>query len=91
MCMCGFEQRAPLQPGVSRKPFRLPSSRWVSMNWKVSCAKLHGVGMAAAMRVRQRQQHAGMVVGVFRGVGDAAVGVQRAHPAAAIRPPVFRR
>ena len=39
--------------------------------------------VAAAMRMRQRQKHAGMVVGVLDRIGDAAVDVQRAHPAAA--------
>ena len=40
------------------------------------------VRVAAQMRPRQRQQHAGVVVGILKGIGDAAVDIQRAHPAA---------
>ena len=43
------------------------------------------VRVAAPMRVGERQQHAGMVVGVLGRIGDAAVHIERAHPAAAVR------
>lgn len=43
------------------------------------------VGMAARMSMGERQQHAGVIIGVFRSIGDRSVGVQRAHPAAGIR------
>ena len=33
-------------------------------------------------RMRQCQEHAGMVVGVLDRIGDRAVDVERAHPAA---------
>ena len=42
------------------------------------------IGIAGEMRVRQRQQHAGMVVGVLDRIGDRAVDIERAHPAAAV-------
>ena len=53
-------------------------------------AEPHGVGIAAAMRMRQRQQHAGMVVGVLGGVEDRAVDVEGARPAAALGAAVLR-
>ena len=51
------------------------SSRCVSRKAKVSSPSGSASGIADTMRMRQRQQHAGMVVGILGGVGDRAVDI----------------
>ena len=52
--------------------------------------ELQRIGIAAHMRMRQRQEHAGVVVGVLHRIGDAAVDVERAHEAALLRAALAR-
>lgn len=47
-------------------------------------AKPQRIGIAAHMGMRQRQEHAGMIVSILGAVGDRAVDVEGAYPAAIV-------
>ena len=51
--------------------------------------KTEGVPAAGPIRMGEREKHAGMVIGIFDRIGHAAVDIERAHPAAAGRPPLI--